>query len=1030
MMRYLNMERGTRFGFIIFVFILLQTTVSGQQTQKDSDPIAKYKEGKKLFDNMFYGAAEQAFNAYLDTRDNNQELRADAEYYIAISAMELFQDNAEALLNRFTSEYPVNPKTRMANYYLGKFQYREKNYDKALVALEKVDPNDLSDNELGEYNFMIGYSYFRKKEYAKSKNFLAKVKDVPGTNMAIASYYYGNIEYMEGNYKDALYEFEKIKDDKKFKSIVPVYITQIYLLQGKYDKVIATGEAALKDKTTDKFDEIKLFVAEAYFIRKDYAKTVEYYKSYTGTLGPHQLYQLGCAQMVLEQYQDAIQSFDGLTINEDSLGQNISYNIGNACLKTGDKEKARAAFQFAAGLNFIPSIQEVSLFDDAKLSYELNFPKESIEAFKKFLKTYPESSHADEAKEILAQILVSSESPKEALDILESIQNRSSRLNEAYQRILYMYGISLVNNHQYDEALGYFSKSLGYPISRKIKALAYFWAGECRYKMSTKTTETASDEIDKALTNYKNFLAIGESQETPYYSLAFYNVGYCYFKSENYINARTYFTKYLDAEEENAKLPRYIDAVLRKADCNFALKDYSLAMDGYQQIINGHAPETDYATYQKGLILGLQNKDNEKISTLAAIDKSSPLADDAMFEIAETYKNNEKYDEAIKEYKSLNYNYPKNPYYLSAELNIGQAYINMNQDAKAIPIFKNILSVYPHSSQARQALKNIQNSYISRGLTDSLENFYAAQPNGKQMNTEQDSILYASAFSNITNGNCDAAVRSLKKYLDRYPKGFFCVDAHYYAADCEFKNKANAQAIDDYNFVIANSPNSYMELALKNCASLCYAEKNYELAYQRYKQLEEIANQKENVLLALNGQLRTGFNLNNYDKCIETGNKILNLAYADAESKHTAQFYIAKSQLALNQIDQAMPNFEAVYKNDKSEIGAESMYQVAYINFLKGQYKDATDLIYNLKDRYDIYDFWKAKAFILLADILVKTGDNFQAKSTLKSIIDNYEGDDLKKIASQKLQEIVDKESKMPSDSLKIQPKEDKPDGN
>ena len=106
------------------------------------------------------------------------------------------------------------------------------------------------------------------------------------------------------------------------------------------------------------------------------------------------------------------------------------------------------------------------------------------------------------------------------------------------------------------------------------------------------------------------------------------------------------------------------------------------------------------------------------------------------------------------------------------------------------------------------------------------------------------------------------------------------------------------------------------------------------------------------------------------------------------------------------------------------------MYEAAYINFLKGQYKDATDLVYALKDRYDIFDYWKAKAFILLADILVKTGDNFQATSTLQSIINNYEGEDLKKIASQKLREIQDKQSKIPSDSLNIQPKEEKPDGN
>ena len=48
-----------------------------------------------------------------------------------------------------------------------------------------------------------------------------------------------------------------------------------------------------------------------------------------------------------------------------------------------------------------------------------------------------------------------------------------------------------------------------------------------------------------------------------------------------------------------------------------------------------------------------------------------------------------------------------------------------------------------------------------------------------------------------------------------------------------------------------------------------------------------------------------------------------------------------------------------------------------------------------------------AKAFILLADNYLKTGNIHQAKYTLKSIIDNYDGVDLIKIAQEKLDKIV-----------------------
>jgi TolA-binding protein len=50
------------------------------------------------------------------------------------------------------------------------------------------------------------------------------------------------------------------------------------------------------------------------------------------------------------------------------------------------------------------------------------------------------------------------------------------------------------------------------------------------------------------------------------------------------------------------------------------------------------------------------------------------------------------------------------------------------------------------------------------------------------------------------------------------------------------------------------------------------------------------------------------------------------------------------------------------------------------------------------------YDYWVAKTFILLADNYVKLKDNFQAKATLQSIIENYKGnDDVLPTAKQKL---------------------------
>ena len=73
-------------------------------------------------------------------------------------------------------------------------------------------------------------------------------------------------------------------------------------------------------------------------------------------------------------------------------------------------------------------------------------------------------------------------------------------------------------------------------------------------------------------------------------------------------------------------------------------------------------------------------------------------------------------------------------------------------------------------------------------------------------------------------------------------------------------------------------------------------------------------------------------------------------------------------------------------------------------------FEDAEKIIFELIKQFSAYDFWVAKSFILLADVYQKVDNTFQAKQTLQSIIDNYKGEDLKKIAQDKLNLIIESE--------------------
>ncbi len=96
-----------------------------------------------------------------------------------------------------------------------------------------------------------------------------------------------------------------------------------------------------------------------------------------------------------------------------------------------------------------------------------------------------------------------------------------------------------------------------------------------------------------------------------------------------------------------------------------------------------------------------------------------------------------------------------------------------------------------------------------------------------------------------------------------------------------------------------------------------------------------------------------------------------------------------------------------VVSKTKTVAAAEAKYNIALIQYEQKDYKTSTKTCFDLINNMPSYDYWVAKAFILLADNYVALKDNLQAKSTLLSLIDNYEGkDDIVPTAKAKLEKI------------------------
>ena len=91
------------------------------------------------------------------------------------------------------------------------------------------------------------------------------------------------------------------------------------------------------------------------------------------------------------------------------------------------------------------------------------------------------------------------------------------------------------------------------------------------------------------------------------------------------------------------------------------------------------------------------------------------------------------------------------------------------------------------------------------------------------------------------------------------------------------------------------------------------------------------------------------------------------------------------------------------------EYSGEAAYRIAEMRFFQHDYTGAERAIETIIAD-PASDYYLAKSFILWADIFYARGNKMQAKQTLQSIIDNYDGDDLVQLALQKRNAILQEE--------------------
>jgi len=81
--------------------------------------------------------------------------------------------------------------------------------------------------------------------------------------------------------------------------------------------------------------------------------------------------------------------------------------------------------------------------------------------------------------------------------------------------------------------------------------------------------------------------------------------------------------------------------------------------------------------------------------------------------------------------------------------------------------------------------------------------------------------------------------------------------------------------------------------------------------------------------------------------------------------------------------------YRELAKDVRTKEGSEAAYYVIESTFGSGDMDKTEKEVFAFSER-EPQAYWLAKAFILLGDVYVKKGDNFQARATWQSVADGY----------------------------------------
>lgn len=973
------MRRNAFIVAVLFALSSFATTTTAQSTEKRE----RIDDINTMLERRRWGEARMAlerFSAELNPIADHNEI-AWAEYFKVLCAMELGDSEIESAMENYIKRYPTSPYCNTVQFMRACYVSDSGDLERAAQLFEAVNYKTLSVADKERYDMRVGYIRFLEGDYREAKYRFSQVSKV-SAYYPHALYYYSYVVYREGHYIEAEDGFMKLENYPGYEALAPFYLLQIEYRRCNYDYVITKGEELLAKASSMTRNDILRVLAESYFIQGDYKTALEQINQYPQDMyGRQEYYIRGYSLYRLAQYREAVQSLSKVCGAEDALTQNAAYHLADCYVNLGDKLEASKAFALASAEGFDETIAEDALLNYSRLMFELGGGvfNESINILKNYLKRYPESPHIMEVKQLLVAAFFNSENYQAAYTAIREMSNPDRDMNAAHQKVAVYLAVEAIGREDWTLAEQLLTEAEKLAILPKYNALIKYWQGEIAFHKG---------DMNLAANYYEEYIRRAPKSDIEY-QYAHYGLGYAYMNMGKMQEAQDALQSFVHDYTTHDGYRN--DANNRLGDLYFETRQLDRARRAYRETAKSHTDDRFYANYQLAMVDGVDSKQKSKIDHLKSIVSvgEGPYVDDAWYELGRTYLSSHQYKDCAFTLQSFVEADTTSPYYVSALSDLALAYFNLDHKDDARRYYEKVVAYDPQSSAAMSALRAIENIYMSEGDSNGYLSYAerSGVPSDLSIAT-RDSLSFTAAKVLYLNGDVENAKNRFNDYISSYEKGFNRTEALFYLSDCYVQLENKPMAMKSMESLLELGQTQYRERVLDVYARMSFDEKEYEKSARSYLELYNIAHDLKQRQFASEGYIDASLHYLKGGKLKQAADNVLKMT--DATQWATRQAMLAKANVLRedNNMIEAIGLYKKLAENTMTLEGAEAYYYLVLNDYNNGDYAVAEKRVYALDKCASQY--WHARIFIVLGDVLVKQNNLFQARATYQSVVDGY----------------------------------------